>query len=262
MEVNATRMDRAAFTLVETLVLGALVALSLSILLPATRLVRGNVKALQCASNMRTVTQRFELFVHGESDSDVDAGHGEPLSSRQFFIDDFQERLYGIDEFWNLGSQAKGRLTSDRDLMLCPAGAPQLTKKKGFPCGPEAIKPAQDISLGLNMRLYRAPVASHGTAQLAPVASTRVVADILNHPYVPLVLDVDGAEAARRGHGAFYAAPPVDGVDDPYASGEYWTPSHRHSGYVNVGFVGGHVLKSQAPEYERWDWSYHAAVGR
>lgn len=254
------RTLRVGFTLLETLVVISIIALLISILLPALNSVRGNVKTLQCASNMRTLTQEFELFVDGRNEAG--RGDSQKLGPTRFYISDFQDQAYRIDEFWDLGAQAVGNLTADRELMLCPAGAPRLTKAKGFPCGKQAIGPVADVSLGLNMRLYRAAVTFNGKPFLAPAVATRVRSNILHHPYVPLALDVDGAEAARRGQEPFYVAPPLEGVDDHYATGRYWTSAERHQKRVNVAFVGGHVLRSEHPEREHWDWSYQAEVSR
>ncbi len=60
----------------------------------------------------------------------------------------------------------------------------------------------------------------------------------------------------------FYIAPPRPGADDPYSEGRYWSPSHRHNGKTNVSFVGGHVLSSDDPASEGWNWDYQASVGR
>ena len=65
-----------------------------------------------------------------------------------------------------------------------------------------------------------------------------------------------------QGVDPFYMAPPLKDVDDPYASGRYWSPSDRHSGKTVVGFIGGHVLRSEKPKDEKWDWSYQAELGR
>ena len=84
----------------------------------------------------------------------------------------------------------------------------------------------------------------------------------MNHPYVPLAIDVDGQEAERLGIDPFYIAPASPGVDDPYGNNRYWLPSKRHGGKAIVAFVGGHVLTSANPEEERWDWEYQAEAGR
>jgi prepilin-type processing-associated H-X9-DG protein len=97
-----------------------------------------------------------------------------------------------------------------------------------------------------------------GKNVLAPTASTHVSSRIVDHPYVPLVIDVDAEELTSRGVDPFYVAPPAGDADDPYSSGRFWVQSTHHGRSVNVGFIGGHVLTSQHPAEERWNWSYQA----
>jgi len=253
------RSAARGFTLVELLVTVSIVALMLSLLLPALGSVRRNVKVLLCSSNMRTVTVAFSLFADG---STPDRGDSEKLGPKRFWINDVQESLYGIDEFWDQGDQPGGVVAGGDNPMLCPAGARNLTKKKGAPCGSAALGPAEDVTLAFNMRLYRAEVDFMGTRVLTPAAATNVRAAVLDHPYVPIVIDVDGKKAANLAREPFYIAPPVRGVEGPYSDGRHWMPSTRHGGMTNVAFVGGHVLRSEHPQLERWDWSYQADTGQ
>jgi len=259
--VEALRVDRkGAFTLLETLVVVATIGLLTAILLPALSSARATVKALACSSNLRTVALEFGLFA--EQESELGRGDSERLGAGRFWMNDFVEQLYGIDEFWNLGEKSAGTLGNANEPMLCPASAATLMKRRGLPCSTEAVGPAENISLAANMRLFRATVSFKGRDVLAPANATYVSSQIMQHPYVPLVMDVDGREAARRGISPFYTAPPVAGDHGPYATGRYWIPSDRHHGKTNVAFVGGHVLSSTSPEKERWDWAYQAGVGQ
>jgi len=209
---------------------------------------------------MRSISLTFQMFAEGNAEGG--RGDSERVGGSRFYINDFQDSLYRIDEFWDLGGATSGTITSSNALLVCPSGPGLLTKRKGFPCGRDAIRPPQDVTLAVNMRLYRAVIGIGGTPRLAPERLTQVRSNIVNHPYVPLVMDVDGESAARSGHSPFYIAPPRPGVDDPYANGRYWMPSDRHEGKTNVAFVGGHVLASSDPASEGWNWDYQAQVGR
>lgn len=203
---------------------------------------------------------QFDFFASGNSEGG--RGRSETLGADRFWINDFQDSLYNLYEFWDLREQETGHVEVGDNPMLCPAGARRLSKRKGLPCGRESVGPVEDVSLALNMRLYRAVVDFQGKQILAPARATHVSSRILNHPYVPLVMDVDGKEAAKQGIDPFYLAPPLPDIEDPYASGRYWLPANRHGGKTIVGFVGGHVLTSSQPEEEHWDWEYQAEVGR
>jgi prepilin-type processing-associated H-X9-DG protein len=241
------------------LVVIATIALLFSLLLPALSSARDQMKMLKCSSNLRSVAFEFQLFAEDQNpEGQGDSGRG---SRRGFFINDFQDLLYRIDEFWEVPGSTTGVLEAKNEIMLCPAGPARLIKRRGFPCGNAAIGPAEDVTLAMNMRLYRAEVEFHGKLVLAPAAATHLHADVLSHPYVPLLLDVDGERAAARGLEPFYTAPPVEGDNDPYSDGRYWMPSKRHRGRTNVAFVGGHVLSSTRPERETWDWRYQGDVG-
>ena len=257
---GAARPSVRAFTLLETLTVITIIALLMSFLVPALNGARTAAKTLHCSSNMRTIAVEFQLFASGKSADG--RGDSEMLGQNRFWINDFQDSVYQLDEFWDLPEDRTGQLSVGDEPMLCPAGAGSLTKREGLPCSGEAVGPLENVSLAVNMRLYRAVVDFHGRRILAPAASTHVLSRILNHPYVPLAMDVDGQKAARLGIDPFYIAPGLPGVDDSYGNNRYWVPSKRHGGKTIVAFVGGHVLSSANPEEERWDWEYQAEAGR
>jgi prepilin-type processing-associated H-X9-DG protein len=218
------------------------------------------MKTLECASNLRAIGFEFSLFANGDAG---EAGRTNvPSGSTRFHINDFQDYVYRINAYWDApGSTAT--LRRGTTTAMCPAGPATLTKHAGFPCSAAAIGPEEGVTLAANMRLFRAEVAFAGRVVLAPAAATRVSTRILQRPYTPLFMEVDGEAAAARDIAPFYIAPPLLGVPEtPYGRGTYWMPADRHAGGVNVVFVGGHVLSSAQPEQEAWDWSYQAEVGR
>jgi hypothetical protein len=245
--------------LIELLVVVGLIAVLLAILTPALRSARGAAKTLVCSSSMKSIAMEFRFFADGTAG---ERGDSRQLRGNRFWINDFQDRMYRLGEFWDEGEAATGVLKADSELMLCPAGAERLTKRKGLPCGREAVVPAQDVSVAVNMRLYRAVFDIKGKKLLASPLATQLTQRVLDHPYVPLVMDVDGRHAVSNGVDPFYIAPPLPLSEDPYATSRYWSPSKRHGGRTVVGFVGGHVHTSRQPQNERWDWAYQAEVGR
>jgi len=257
--------DRArvgAFTIIEVLAVIAILAILIGIVIPALRSARSTGKSIVCSSNMKSVAMQFRFFVDGTGEQG--RGDSRRLSADRFWINDFQDAMYRLDEFWDLGDAHTGMLRASEELMLCPAGAPQLEKRRGFPCGREAVRPAQDVSMAVNMRLYRAVFEVKGKRLLMSPLGTVLSPRILDQPYAPLVMDVDGREAIGKGVDPFYIAPPLRDAspDDPYSSGRYWSPSVRHGGKTIVGFVGGHVLRSAEPRNENWDWDYQGETRR
>jgi prepilin-type N-terminal cleavage/methylation domain-containing protein/prepilin-type processing-associated H-X9-DG protein len=247
------------FTLLELLVVVAIIAILISLLIPALQSVRGQARTLHCASNMRSVAIAFQLFADDRSVSGK--GDSEALGPNRFRINDFQDQLYRLDEFWDGGEEPVARLQAGRQLTMCPSAAKYLEKRRGFPCGRSALAPLENVSLAFNMRLYRGTLRIGDSVVLAPVAVTSLRRDVLDHPYVPLAMDVDGAAAARAGLDPFYIAPEIPGREDPYIANRFWLPGIRHNGRINAAFVGGHVLSSPEPAAEVWNWSYTAAVG-
>jgi len=238
----------------------AIIAALVAILLPALSAARSRMKMLKCASNLRTVGFEFQLFAEGHLARGQ--GDSERLGPGRFFINDFQDYLYRIDEFWDLAEIGTATISAGESAALCPAGPGRLTKRAGVPCSRAAVWPLENVTFGVNMRLYR-PVIEFATRRvLAPEASAHVRSSILQRPYVPLLMDVDAPGGLERGLTPFYTAPPLESEPGPYADGRFWLPAPRHEEQVNVVFVGGHVLSSDDPLSEAWDWAYHADVGR
>ena len=245
---------RRGFTILELLLVVSIIALLLSILLPALSATRQTANDLKCKANLRSVVLQFICWADASG-----AGHrgqSDNLGPNIFRIEDFQESIYGVDEFWSgPATERLGMSAMDQPLM-CPSHAGMLERRSGVPCSAGAVGPKKDVSIGFNKRLETRTRYIQGQPYPAPAY---VPEKILHYPDVPVLFDVDGQEAVQRDLLPYYSAPPIldDPITDIYESGMWWFPSFRHRGGLNVGFVGGHVLSSSHPTTEPWwRWSY------
>jgi len=251
---HARRRVRA-LSLVELLVVVAIIAVLLAILVGTLSRVRGAAHSFMCKNKLKTVA--FEFFQFADPVGYVNRGDSDALDLRGFKIEDFQERVYRISEFWDAGAQTQVDYKSDEQPLLCAAGPQKLTRRKGLPCQNNAVSPPENVSVGFNMRLDKMSQQVGGVWVLKNVRLTK---RILEHPSVPLAFDVDGRSAAESGRLPHYSAPPA-GDPGIYGNGQFWFPSSRHGGQTNACFVGGHVLSSRNPETDAgWDWKYQHPV--
>lgn len=245
---------KPGFTLIELLVVIALIALIMSILLPAFSASRETARNLQCKARLRAVTTEFIFFADADGMSRRPAAG--PLGENRFRIEDFQESIYKIDEYWDASSSNVMKLDSATQPLMCPSGPSMLERRASMPCSAGAIGPKRNVTVAFNKRLETRTFYFNGNPFPAAAVLTP---SILHFPNVPLVLDADGAAADDAGKLPYYSAPPIqdDKLDDIYESGSFWFPSKRHMGKVNIGFVGGHVLSSSNPAAEPWSrWGY------
>lgn len=227
------------------LVVIAIIAILLGLLMSALSASRRAGLNLRCISQMQGVAFEFRLFA--DDFTARSRGESEQLGPDRFYIDDFQDSMYRIDEFWDAGPYALVPYTG-REPMMCPAGPQKLSRRPGLTAFQGALWPPEHVSMAFNRRLWRDGI-NPGITQL----SSRV----LSHPNTPLLIDVDGFAAAAAGHAPMYTAPPVPGVEDMYSGGEFWFPSFRHGNRLNVAFIGGHVESSARPLAESsWRWDY------
>lgn len=242
---------RRAFTLLELLVVVSIISLLTGILISTVMKVRGSARDFVCKNNLKTVAFNFLQFA--DEYSHPYRGDSDRFGRGAFEIEDFQERVYGIAEFWKVSGLAQVPYEPSKQPLMCPSGPQTLSKQAGVPCEDYAVTPAENVSVAFNMRLHRASVRLGGRSVLDPVQLTPRLQE---HPAVPLAFDVDGAVAADLGLLPYYSAPPA-GDTSWYGTGQFWFPSSRHAGQVNACFVGGYVLSARKPaSAPGWDWRY------
>ena len=254
-----TAARKSGFTLVELLVTVSIIAVLLSLLLPA---IRGSIEAARsakCRMNLRMIAADFALFADDELYADRGDDPDRLMSDNRFMLSTFVESEYRMDEF---SSMTTGQIGPHRELprsgqfeyLQCPSHRPAepLRVVRQGPCYQFGFDPAPSISYGFNFRLYRRDASLFGLNQFVVLNSR-----ILSQSNVPLVFDVDWkADAAQGVPDAVFGAPSLGSTGPYLANDKYWNPGKRHSGSMNVAFVDGHVDSTSDPLAETWRWDF------
>jgi prepilin-type processing-associated H-X9-DG protein len=135
--------------------------------------------------------------------------------------------------------------------MRCPEVKGIVTLRSNAPCTAGAIGPYQNLSYGFNIRLREAERLLPEPGSVPVVLTSAIV----QPSKVPLVWDVDGAEAAARDAIPLFSGPSLDSPQ-VFAGDRYWFPGLRHNREANFAFTDGHVGASARPLAEQWNWSY------
>lgn len=242
---------RPGFTLLELLVVVAIIAVLAAVLAVSIRKVRSAGRAVVCMNNLKTVSQEF--FIFADDRNHGYRGDSSRLPGSLFRLEDFQEKLYRIHEFWDGADRAEMMIDESKQPLMCPAGPGELRKQRNLPCSSYAVTPLENVTVGFNMRLEQVSTQVNGWYRLQ---RTRLSTRILEQIEVPLAFGVDGAQATRNGVLPYYAAPPA-GDPGLYGSGRFWFPALRHDGKLNVAYIGGHVMRTPDPHgAPKWNWKY------
>lgn len=244
---------RTGFSLIELLVVLAVIGLLIAILLPMLASAMESARGFQCQMSQRTVAFDFQLF----ADPQLHGDRGDDDHGNSFHIETFLESQYGVDEFWRYGESTLLHETPDEqgnDPMRCPSVREPLVMRQNFPCSNGAVSPPQNVSFGFNARLDRIEILDSRGRPRAIAVELRP--SILEHSMVPLLMDIDGQRAFELGANGMYIAPSLDS-QGPYANDRLWFPGLRHNGSANIAFMDGHVESSSQPDQEPgWDWGF------
>lgn len=251
------RRARGGFTLIEILVVIAILATLLSLLLPAARGTIASARSFRCQMALRGVAFDFANFaddqLHPNRGDDESLGGG-----RAFRLETFVEYEYSVDEFWSWGPEETYTLPDLRgnDPLRCPEVKGNIVLSRGLPCSQGAIGPPRNVSFGFNERLRRSErqLAAGGSQWV--VLTSRILEGngSVSPAQVPLSWDVDGARAVQVSSNPLFSTPSLDSPQ-MFANNRYWYPGLRHNGGLNVSFVDGHVASTRAP-LEQGDWAW------
>ena len=223
-------------------------------LAPALHHTVGSARGFKCQITLRNIAFDFALFadqtLHGPRGNDAQFND-------RFRLATFQESEYEIDEFWNYGDQPSFTMEASNsyDHLRCTEVSGDLVLNRDTPCtSVGALNPPQNVSFGFNSRLQRIETNGPFGPTATPVFLSHA---ILEHPDVPLVWDVEGAEAGRHGDMTpQFSAPSLDSLF-LYNNDKKWFPAMRHNGAMNVAFIGGQVLTTRTPLSEPgWQWAF------
>ena len=229
----------SAFTALELCVSLSILVIVAVAIVPLVRTSAFRSNDFRCETSLRRAVFDFTVF------ADARGGWG-------FTLGTFVQSLYGVGEFWNTETDMVERVGS-RDVFGCSSSPGVVVLDGRERCLSKQVGPAQSVSYGFNARLVRA----ERRGGVGREASAPVVLDssVTRLGRTPLVWDVNGAEAGRRGLIARFSAP-ADDEEGYYGDGRRWFPARRHRGTMNAGFLDGSVGSSADPLGEMaWGWS-------
>jgi len=253
---SETNRRRCGYTLIEILVVIAILATLISILLPTLGKTMETARGFQCQLNQRSTA--FDFIVFADSTLHGDRGDDDRnFGPNRFSIETFMESQYCVDEFWCYQGQnivTQSASNGRDDVMRCPEVKGDVTLRRNTPCRDGAVGPVQNISYAFNARLFRAETIDHlGRPRTNEVQMTSNW--VSKHPQTPLVWDADGVAAANAGVSvSVFSAPSLDS-QGPYANDQYWWPGNRHGGRANYALFDGSVHSTSTPLLTGWDWS-------
>jgi prepilin-type N-terminal cleavage/methylation domain-containing protein/prepilin-type processing-associated H-X9-DG protein len=231
---------RRGLTLVELLVVTAILATLASLLLPALHQPRGLTRRTSCTARLKQIAQAFGLYAQDHDDA-LPANDGGHLDS-----------LTAVDRLWIWQLYPYVR---NAGVFHCPADP--ITNARRTLSGSlreEWDRPGLPaLSYGANWELL----------SRAAQGDVRVRVGLLSHPahrllvsdcterwaFGPLFVDPQGV---RWSHIAYANGPPEDhhGVSDFFHGGRSGRGHERHSAGSQVAFLDGHVAYLAADRFE------------
>jgi prepilin-type N-terminal cleavage/methylation domain-containing protein/prepilin-type processing-associated H-X9-DG protein len=231
--------SRPGFTLIEVLVVVALLVVLASLLLPVLGVARDAARRATCTANLRQLSQAFTQYCHDYDDTFPPGGDGVIHSMRD------------VDWLWFRRVQPYFR---DDRILHCPADTIRnagRTLSGGFPeAQDEPDLPA--LSYGVNWDLMDAATKRRPQARINALpfpAHTLLVADC-SEPWAfgPVYVD---AEGVRWSHIAYANGPPLPTAATAMHGGRSGMGHERHGTGSLVAFIDGHVAFVPASRFCR-----------
>ena len=262
MNRNTPRARHPGFTLVELLVVIGIIAVLLSILLPALGGVRRRAQSTACMSNVRQVFMAINLFAN-DNKGHLPRPYGVgDLSSDPVLVKNFAwlQKVSGAaghidmdDEKGALWKYLKGKETRSK-VMMCPGD-------DGEPVAGHATMAAYPRNTSYSLNSYIEQPAPLNGDQYLGIKMTKVKESaskiLIYEELAPndawCIIGRSGDDVPSGRHGA--------GMKQSYRN-QPDHPEYKSKGRGNFGFFDGHV-ESLAPKdllKPTGNWNYHAPL--
>lgn len=282
------RNRRSGYTLVELLVVMAIIALLVSLLMTGLRSVMRQANSLVCMSNLRQIAFEFQRVA--EDPAPLKRWDPDHAAISGFGLTSFIDKVYAAGKYFQPTVPGESESVKEyyrgQEIFLCPAGPSRIRvtgSRRVLEPGDPAIMYPEDVSYGFNARLRKIFRRTQEDG-LWVERYVKLSLNMYNWPNAPktaLVFDVDARAAAKAGSSPHLIAPPNEPIESDNSEdsrfgyqpgsdssglihGRKWFPSRRHQGRTNVGLLDGSVrsIKHLLAEAQRVNWNDADYPGR
>ena len=265
-------MRKKGFTLIELLVVISIIALLLSILMPALTKVKEQAKAVVCSSNLRQMAVALEVYTAENENKSLSTAMGEdvwifklaPYFGQENFEKEANKKLDGVMKIISCPSTLPPEIIYDENDPTTFFSAGTKIYKWRFQGGTAANNYAgagAEGSYGINewyggFDLSLVDENGWGYVDSSEVSSSSFRNKMIGRPDVPVFGDAIWYGAYPRRNDIVFGA--YDGNpegDNPYVSGVARFFIERHGDAINMSFADAHVEKVRLKDMWKLKWN-------